>query len=111
MPWRISGAEGRCPICSEPAAFPQPPPHGMDAGGIDPSAGIAAITTPEDCRAFPDADRLTGKSIADYAVKLAGEDKEAYSRSFSALLKSGFKPESYPAEFEKVRAAISGATK
>jgi large subunit ribosomal protein L18 len=71
----------------------------------------SGVKVPVGEEAFPDADRLTGKSIADYAVKLAGEDREAYSRSFSALLKGGFKPESYPAEFEKVKAAISGATK
>jgi len=71
----------------------------------------SGVKVPVGEEAFPDADRLTGKSIADYAAKLAGEDREAYSKSFSALLKDGFKPESYPAEFEKVRAAISGATK
>ena len=71
----------------------------------------SGVKVPVGEEAFPDADRLTGKSIADYAAKLAGEDREAYSRSFSALLKGGFKPESYPTEFEKVKAAISGATK
>jgi len=71
----------------------------------------AGVQVPVGEEAFPDAERLTGKSIADYAAKLAGEDKEAYSRSFSALLKGGFKPEEYPAEFEKVKAAISGAGK
>ena len=71
----------------------------------------AGVQVPVGEEAFPDAERLTGKSIADYAAKLAGEDKEAYSRSFSALLKGGFKPEEYPAEFEKVKAAISGASK
>ena len=71
----------------------------------------SGIQVPVGEEAFPDADRLSGKSIADYASKLSGEDKESYSRSFSALLKGGFKPESYPEEFEKVKAAISGATK
>jgi len=71
----------------------------------------SGVKVPVGEEAFPDADRLTGKSIADYATKLAGEDREAYSRSFSALLKGGFRPESYPAEFEKVKAVISEATK
>jgi large subunit ribosomal protein L18 len=71
----------------------------------------SGVRVPVGEEAFPDADRLTGKFIADYAAKLAGEDRESYSRSFSALLKSGFKPEAYPAEFEKVKTAISGATK
>ena len=71
----------------------------------------SGIQVPVGEEAFPDADRLTGKSIAEYATKLAGEDADAYSKSFSALLKGGFKPEAYPAEFEKVKATISGATK
>ncbi len=71
----------------------------------------AGIAVPVGEEAFPDEGRLSGKAIADYASKLASEDKEAYSRDFSALLKAGFKPEDYPAEFEKVRAAIAGATK
>ncbi|HXW95569.1 MAG TPA: 50S ribosomal protein L18 [Nitrososphaerales archaeon] len=71
----------------------------------------SGVRVPVGEEAFPDADRLTGKSISEYAAKLAGEDREAYSRSFSALLKGGFNPEAYPAEFEKVKAAISGATK
>jgi large subunit ribosomal protein L18 len=68
----------------------------------------AGVQVPVGEEAFPDANRLTGKSIADYAARLATEDKAAYSRSFSALLKAGFKPEGYPAEFERVKAAISG---
>ncbi len=71
----------------------------------------SGVKVPVGEEAFPDADRLTGKSIADFAAKLAEEDREAYSRNFSALLKGGFKPEAYPSEFEKVKAVISGATK
>jgi large subunit ribosomal protein L18 len=71
----------------------------------------SGVQVPVGEEAFPDADRLAGKSIADYATKLAEEDKDAYSKSFSALLKGGFKPESYPAEFEKVKATIAGATR
>ena len=71
----------------------------------------SGIQVPVGEEAFPDADRLTGKSIAAYATKLAGEDRDAYSKGFSGFLKGGFKPESYPAEFERVKAMISGATK
>jgi len=71
----------------------------------------AGVKVPVGDEAFPDENRLTGKSIAEYASKLAADNKAAYSRSFSALLKGGFKPEEYPAEFERVKAAISGATK
>jgi large subunit ribosomal protein L18 len=68
------------------------------------------VQVPVGEEAFPATNRLSGKSIADHAAKLASEDKEAYSRSFSALLKGGFRPEEYPTEFERVKAAISGAT-
>ena len=71
----------------------------------------AGVAVPVGEEAFPDEERLTGKSIAKYASKLAAEDKEAYSKDFSAMLKSGFKPEDYPSEFEKVKAAIAGATR
>jgi len=69
----------------------------------------AGVSVPVGEEAFPNEERLTGKSIADYASKLASEDKEAYDRSFSALLKAGFKPEGYPAEVEKTKAAIAEA--
>jgi large subunit ribosomal protein L18 len=68
----------------------------------------AGVAVPVGGEVFPSDDRLTGKSIADYAQKLAGEDKNGYQRNFSALLKAGFKPENYPTEFEKVKSAIAG---
>ena len=71
----------------------------------------AGVAVPVGAEAFPTEERLTGKSIAEYATKLAGEDKEAYTRSFSALLKVGFKPEDYPSEFEKAKAVISGGSR
>ncbi len=71
----------------------------------------AGVAVPVGEEAFPGEERVTGKSISEYAAKLASEDKDAYARSFAALLKSGFKPEDYPAEFEKVKAAIAGGSK
>jgi large subunit ribosomal protein L18 len=71
----------------------------------------AGVSVPVGEEAFPDEGRLSGKAIADFATKLASEDKDAYSRGFSALLKAGFKPEDYPAEFGKVKASIAGAAK
>ncbi len=71
----------------------------------------AGVEVPVGEEAFPDEERLSGKSIGNYATKLAAEDKEAYSRSFSALIRRGFKPEDYPAEFEKAKAAIAEAAK
>lgn len=70
----------------------------------------AGVAVPVGEEAFPSEERMSGRSIADYASKLAAEDKGAYTRNFSALLKAGFKPEEYPAEFEKVKAAIKGGS-
>jgi large subunit ribosomal protein L18 len=67
----------------------------------------AGVKVPVGEEAFPSEERLTGKSIAEYATRLSTEDKEAYERSYSGLLKGGFKPEEYPAQFEKIKAAIT----
>lgn len=69
----------------------------------------AGVSVPVGEEAFPSEERLTGKSIAEYAARLSSEDKGAYERSYSALLKEGFKPEEYPTHFEKLRAAITEA--
>lgn len=66
----------------------------------------AGVSVPVGEEAFPVEERLSGKSIAEFAAKLASEDKDAYSREFSRLVKGGFKPEDYPAEFNKVKSAI-----
>ena len=71
----------------------------------------AGIAVPVGEEAFPSEERVTGKSLAEFAAKLAAQDGEAYSRSFSGLVRAGFKPEDYPAEFEKVKAAIAGGSK
>jgi large subunit ribosomal protein L18 len=71
----------------------------------------AGVAVPVGEEAFPDDERMSGKPIAAYASQLAAEDKEAYARSFGRLVKGGFKPQDYPAEFEKVKAAISGASR
>ncbi|MDG6953383.1 MAG: 50S ribosomal protein L18 [Nitrososphaerota archaeon] len=66
----------------------------------------AGVSVPVGEEAFPSEDRLTGKFIADYAAKMASEDKDAYNRSFSALIKSGFKPETYPSAFAKAKVTV-----
>ncbi|MDG6955821.1 MAG: 50S ribosomal protein L18 [Nitrososphaerota archaeon] len=71
----------------------------------------SGLAVPVGEEAFPDEGRLSGKAIAEYAAKLAAEDKDAYHRAFSGVLKSGFKPENYTQEFEKVKALIVGAGK
>ncbi len=71
----------------------------------------SGVSVPVGEEAFPDEGRLTGKSISEYAAKLSSEDKDAYQHTFSVLLKGGFKPEDYPAEFEKAKSAVEGAVK
>ena len=41
---------------------------------------------------------------------LAAQDKQLYEKRFSALLKDGFKPESYAEDYAKVKQAIMGAS-
>jgi large subunit ribosomal protein L18 len=71
----------------------------------------AGVTVPFGKESLPDEGRLTGKSIAEYASKLKEEDKELYERRFSALLKGGFLPEEYPANFQKAKASIAGGSR
>ncbi|MDG6910860.1 MAG: 50S ribosomal protein L18 [Nitrososphaerota archaeon] len=71
----------------------------------------SGLAVPVGEEAYPDQDRLSGGPIAEYAAKLASEDKDAYAREFSALLKAGFNPEKYAEEFEKAKATIAGGRK
>lgn len=66
------------------------------------------VLVPVGEEAFPNEERMTGKTIAAFAAKLATQDKAVYDRNFSALVRGGFKPENYPSEFEKAKAAITG---
>jgi large subunit ribosomal protein L18 len=75
-------------------------------GIVDSGVGV-----PLGEEAVPSEERLTGKDIAEFAKKLAGTDKEAYQKRFSALLKGGFSPESYPDHFDKVKSAIAEGSK
>lgn len=70
----------------------------------------AGVAVPVGEEAFPGEERMTGRSISEYASKLAAEDEGAYRKGFSALLKAGFKPEDYPAEFAKAKTAIMGGS-
>ncbi|HYC11395.1 MAG TPA: 50S ribosomal protein L18 [Nitrososphaerales archaeon] len=68
----------------------------------------SGVEVPVGEEAFPPDERISGKSIADYASKLASEDKSLHDRVFSALLKGNFRPEEYPKHFEEVKASIAG---
>jgi len=56
----------------------------------------AGVDVPMSDEAVPSEERITGKATAAYAKSLLAENKEKYSRVFSAMIKSGFKPEEYP---------------
>ncbi len=56
----------------------------------------AGVDVPMSDEAVPSEDRITGKATAEYAKSLLAENKEKYSKVFSALIRTGFKPEEYP---------------
>jgi large subunit ribosomal protein L18 len=55
----------------------------------------AGVDVPMADEVAPSEDRITGKTTAEYAKSLLAEDKEKYSKVFSGLIKTGFKPEEY----------------
>ena len=55
----------------------------------------AGVDVPMSDEVAPSQDRISGKTTAEYAKSLLAEDKEKYSRIFSGLLRTGFKPEEY----------------
>ena len=69
----------------------------------------AGVEVPVGEDVFPSEERLSGKSIAEYAEQLSKDDEDAYKARFSAMLKSGFKPEEYPSQFDKTKAAVMEA--
>lgn len=71
----------------------------------------SGVTMNVDKEVLPSDERVTGKTISDFAAGLAKENKEAYKARFSAMIKGGFKPEDYPALFEKTKAAIATGAK
>jgi large subunit ribosomal protein L18 len=71
----------------------------------------SGLKVPADAESYPDEDRISGKSIAEFAAELLKSDKEEYSRRFGAMLKRGFKPEDYPVNFEQAKKAVLGESK
>jgi large subunit ribosomal protein L18 len=55
----------------------------------------AGVDVPMSDEAIPSEDRLSGKATAEYAKSLQAEDKDKYSKMFSGLIRTGFKPEEY----------------
>jgi large subunit ribosomal protein L18 len=71
-------------------------------GAVDGGLGI-----PHGDEAFPPADRVSGKHIADYAAKMKAEDHKLYEKTFSAYLKHNLIPEHVPQYFEKTKESIA----
>ncbi|HEV2389332.1 MAG TPA: 50S ribosomal protein L18 [Nitrososphaerales archaeon] len=66
----------------------------------------AGVDVPMSDEVAPSDERITGKSTADYAKSLLAEDKDKYSKVFSGLIKTGFKPEEYEANASALKQVI-----
>jgi large subunit ribosomal protein L18 len=66
----------------------------------------AGVEVPMSDEVAPSEDRITGKTTAEYAKSLLAEDKEKYSKVFSGLIKTGFKPEDYVQNASALKQAI-----
>ena len=54
---------------------------------------------------LPEAERISGKIISDYASKLS-QNQDAYQKQFSSYLKNKLKPEDLPKHFEEIKSKI-----
>lgn len=70
-------------------------------GAID-----GGLEIPHSEEAFPSAERVSGKHIADYAAKLKKEKPTVYRKQFSAYLEKKVAPEDVPKLFEATKAKI-----
>lgn len=70
----------------------------------------AGVDVPFSEEIVPPEGVLKGENIAKYANELAAQDKATYEKRFSALLKKGFRPESYADNHAKVKDAIMGGS-
>jgi large subunit ribosomal protein L18 len=68
----------------------------------------AGVNVPMSDSAMPNAERIRGSHIAQYAETI-NKDAQKYKMQFSGLLKNGWKPESYPDHFEEVKSKIGNA--
>jgi large subunit ribosomal protein L18 len=66
----------------------------------------AGLNIPHEDEILPDDDRINGKHISQYAVKLKEKDPNAYQSRFSGYLARGLPPEHIPEHFNEVKQAI-----
>ncbi len=70
-------------------------------GAID-----AGLKIPCSEEVIPSEDRITGKTIAEYAKMLYDTDPAKFQRQFSAILRNGLDPRELPKHFEEVKNLI-----
>lgn len=80
--------------------------HGSRIAAFLGGAKDAGLNLQFDETILPDAKRIAGDHIKEYAMKLAQEDSRRYHDRFSKILSRGLKPEDYPNHFEEIKAAI-----
>ncbi|MHB8565991.1 MAG: 50S ribosomal protein L18 [Nitrososphaerales archaeon] len=83
--------------------------HGSRIASLISGAKEAGLKIEINEESLPDAGRIKGEHIAEYAKMLQTQNKEAFDRAFSGLMASGLNPAEYPAHFEQVKSSISRA--
>ena len=68
----------------------------------------AGVEVPHSEDILPDEGRISGKHIADYAIKLSS-DPEVYKQKFSKYLSKGSRPEKLSEHFSAVKAKITSS--
>jgi len=71
----------------------------------------AGVDVPHNTEKLPDAKRLQGKHIADYAKSLASSNAELYGRTFSQYSKNKLSPENLPEHFDVAKEKITSTIK
>lgn len=66
----------------------------------------AGIKVPHNPKVFPSEERISGKHISDYALKLKNEDANLYNKRFSSIIKKNALPENIVDVFSKVKAKV-----
>lgn len=66
----------------------------------------AGLEIPHGEEILPNADRLSGKHVADYARKLSAADDANYRKRFSQYLRRGNEPQNLPSHFEDAKKRI-----
>ncbi len=80
--------------------------HGSRLSAVLKGIIDAGVEVPAEEDVLPADERLRGEHIAEYAKSLLEQDKEAYTKRFSRMVKMGLKPEEFPDHFEEMKKKI-----